>query len=652
MTKANEDNQQLDNIVIIDGLPVVPQEKFDKLQSVVAKICNSFGCVVQRLELVQDDKGETTGFAFVEYQSAAEAERAVVKMNGQKLDKKHEFKVSPFADWLKYKDIPDTYEEPRGDTSQAEENCMNWLLDPGAREQYLVRHGEETEVWWNDLLVLGKQVCVEKRKAWTDIIARWSPVGTYLATFHAQGVQLWGGPEFKALGRFAHQNVQLIDFSPKESFLVTWYNNLTVWDVKSRQRLRIFPGGPSPDHGWPVFKWSHSESYFARITEDNIHVFDSGTMKLVQPDNRKATSLYIPGVRAFAWSPSDNILSYWIPEESEKPARVVLLQLTTRGGDATFTQLAQRNNFRVVDIKLHWQSNGDFLCVKVDRYSKTSTAKERVTNFELFHMRESPIAVEVVELTEEVIAFAWEPNGVRFAVIHGDSPQRYSVSFYTMGSVKDPHVKLLKSFPKKQANHLFWSPQGTHIVLAGLKSFNGVLEFWNVNDLELLGGGDHFMCTDVEWDPSGRYVVTSVSYYRHQMENGYNLWTFQGRPYLSISREKFYQFMWRPRPPSLLDENKRKEIKSQLKARVAKYQAEEKKFERMEADNLTREKKEKMDAFKKFMSDARSQMKPLTEMRRRQRRNNNGWNSDDETGFRTVESYVEEVLSVHEEELP
>lgn len=23
------------------------------------------------------------------------------------------------------------------------------------------------------------------------------------------------------------------------------------------QRLRIFPGGPSPDHGWPVFKWSH-----------------------------------------------------------------------------------------------------------------------------------------------------------------------------------------------------------------------------------------------------------------------------------------------------------------------------------------------------------------------------------------------------------
>jgi len=40
-----------------------------------------------------------------------------------------------------------------------------------------------------------------------------------------------------------------------------------VWDVKSRQRLRIFPGGPSPDHGWPVFKWSHSESYFARITE-------------------------------------------------------------------------------------------------------------------------------------------------------------------------------------------------------------------------------------------------------------------------------------------------------------------------------------------------------------------------------------------------
>ena len=86
---------------------------------------------------------------------------------------------------------------------------------------------------------------------------------------------------------------------------VTWFNNLTVWDVKTKQKLRIFPGGPTPDHGWPVFKWSHDEAYLAKITEDNIHIFDSSTMKLVQPDPKKATTLFIPRVRAFDWSPTE-----------------------------------------------------------------------------------------------------------------------------------------------------------------------------------------------------------------------------------------------------------------------------------------------------------------------------------------------------------
>ena len=64
----------------------------------------------------------------------------------------------------------------------------------------------------------------------------------------------------------------------------------------------------------------------------------------------------------------------------------------------------------------------------------------QVTNFELFRMKAKAIAVDVVELTEEVIAFAWEPKGSRFAVIHGDNPQRYSVSFYTMGNPKNGQV--------------------------------------------------------------------------------------------------------------------------------------------------------------------------------------------------------------------
>lgn len=46
--------------------------------------------------------------------------------------------------------------------------------------------------------------------------------------------------------------------------------------------------------------------------------------------------------------------------------------------------------------------------------------------------------MEVLELpkkTDKIIAFAWEPQGTRFAVVHGDGP-RYNISFYSMKNDK------------------------------------------------------------------------------------------------------------------------------------------------------------------------------------------------------------------------
>ena len=38
-------------------------------------------------------------------------------------------------------------------------------------------------------------------------------------------------------------------------------------------------------------------------------------------------------------------------------------------------------------------------------------------------------------------------------------------------------VELLKTMDRRQANHLFWSPAGKFVILAGLRQMNGVLEF-------------------------------------------------------------------------------------------------------------------------------------------------------------------------------
>ena len=48
---------------------------------------------------------------------------------------------------------------------------------------------------------------------------------------------------------------------------------------------------------------------------------------------------------------------------------------------------------------------------------------------------------------------------------------------------------------------------------------NGVLEFYDTADVVCMNQAEHFMATDVEWDPTGRYVATSVSWWAHKVSN-------------------------------------------------------------------------------------------------------------------------------------
>ena len=46
---------------------------------------------------------------------------------------------------------------------------------------------------------------------------------------------------------------------------------------------------------------------------------------------------------------------------------------------------------------------------------------------------------------------------------------------------------------------------------------DGQLEFWDTSDMTLMNNQDHSMATDLEWDPTGRYAVTSVSYWSQKV---------------------------------------------------------------------------------------------------------------------------------------
>ncbi|XP_075421716.1 eukaryotic translation initiation factor 3 subunit B [Ascaphus truei] len=577
----------IDSVIVVDNVPQVGPDRLEKLKNVIHKIFSSFGKITN--DYYPEKDGVTSGYIFIEYGSPAHAQDAVKNSDGHKLDKQHTFRVNLFTDFDKYMVISDEWEIPEKQPFKDFGNLRSWLEDPDCRDQFSVifESGDRTTIFWNDVK---ESVPAEERPRWTETYVRWSPKGNFLGTFHQRGIALWGGEKFKQIQRYSHQGVQLIDFSPCERYLVTFSplmdtqddpQAIIIWDTLSGLKRRGFHCESSAH--WPIFKWSYDGKFFARMTPDTLSIFETPSMGLLEKK-----SLKISGIKEFSWSPGGNIIAFWVPEDKDIPARVTLMQLPSR------EEIRVRNLFNVVDCKLHWQKNGDYLCVKVDRTPKGTQGM--VTNFEIFRMREKQVPVDVVEMKDGIIAFAWEPNGSKFAVLHGEVP-RISVSFYHVKN--NGKIDLIKTYDKQQANTIFWSPQGQFLVLAGLRSMNGALAFVDTSDCTIMNIAEHYTASDVEWDPTGRYVVTSVSWWSHKVDNAYWLWTFQGRLLQKNNKDRFCQLLWRPRPQTLLGQEEIKTIKKDLK----KYS---KIFEQKDRLSQTKASKELVDRRRTMMEEYKS----------------------------------------------
>jgi translation initiation factor 3 subunit B len=470
--------------------------------------------------------------------------------------------------------IDEEYHPPEEEPFTDREHLRSWLFDPQARDQFVMFRGDNVGVFWNNKKEPPEPIV--DRNHWTQLFVSWSPQGTYLASIHQQGVQLWGGPSFKRIRQFPHPFVSLIEFSPGESYITTWSNqpitveegkgplsideegkHIIIWDIATGKPLRSFhahdlpppPGAdaaglpPKPKVQWPAFKWSADEKYVARMKpQESVAIYELPRMNLLD----KAV-IKVEGIMDFEWAPAitqregiksyESLLCYWTPEIGSKPASVALMSVPSKEIVRT------RNLFNVTDAKLHWQSEGKFICVKVDRHSKSK--KSVGTNLEIFRIREKGVPVEVVDsLKDTVINFAWEPKGDRFvlitageAVAGSNVAAKTAVSFFAPEKVKGPGTggfKHVKTFDKKNSNGIYWSPKGRFVVVATVSvQAHSDLDFYDMDfegekpenepasalnaNLMLMNTEDHYGVTDVDWDPTGRYVTTSASVWTHQV---------------------------------------------------------------------------------------------------------------------------------------
>lgn len=573
------------SVVIVDGLPEVGPDRIEKLKSLVKKLfkeCGSGTGIISEYFPVHSNE-KTKGFAILEMRDRGAAEEAVKLRHNHVLDKSHTLMCYMHADVHKYDNVPEKFEAPERREFKDLGNLHYYLLDENSYDQFCVIHnprnsgeGTKTTIFLNSM---PEPTVLQERPCWTESMIRFSPLGSYLATFHGKGIALWGRENFEQVQKFMHLGVQFIDFSPLEKYLVTFspshsaHSNteepkaIFVFDTRTGVKKRAF-NTEQRSIIWPIFRWSFDDKYFARITKDSISVYETPSFGLLDKKSVK-----ISGVKEFSWSPSENVIAYWIAENNDVPAKVSIMALPSR------EEVRSKNLFNVAKCEIIWQKNGDYLCVKVARYTKAKREKNEVKysgiyyTLEIFHMREKGIPVDSIEIKENIVSFDWEPNGGKFGIISGEIPQ-YNITFYQVMKGQAPIE--LKKYEKKPVNSMFWSPQGQFLVLAGLRDLNnGYLEFIDTKEFQIMNTTEHFMMTDVEWDATGRYVATIVSWWGHKVDNAYHLFTFQGRLLRKVAMDELCQFQWRPRPPSLLTNSDIKEIKKKSKKLTATFELQD-----------------------------------------------------------------------------
>lgn len=528
--------------IIVDNIPSVGRDKFTKLIAMLLKIYLQISPQLEESDIDMPFNAETGlsyGFCFIKFKTSLEAEKAIKSTQGFTIDKNHSFLVSLYSDLSKFDNIPEVFERAEPPPFSPRPNPISWLTDETCRDQFVIRAGNETEISWANLTgelptsIYNGSREKEGGKYWCDSYVQWSPQGNYLATFHPQGIKLWGSEQFYTQGRFIMPNVEILDYSPCENYMVTYrFDNsspnsnsaesIIIWDVRTGTKIRCFDLKNALDQNFQVqatiteTKKATSEDKevksIQRVIRGRIESYDNshgGCYNIMEGNVLhkriafdKVEPLMDPNRLKWSYDGKylarlgcDNIFFYSLPSMQLldkkslaakdvldfmwSPASNMISYVSPAVGNHPCiiniisipdrVDICSRKMFDVADGRMFWQTDGDYLAVSMTK--NQNKKKTHVLMF--FRVRESGVPVEQLELSETVLSVSWEPSGDRVAIVHGET-RSPSISFYSMSGL--PIKQQAKGIKQKQE-------------LAHLYTITGV------------------QCNDVIWSPAGVFVA-------------------------------------------------------------------------------------------------------------------------------------------------
>jgi len=125
---------------------------------------------------------------------------------------------------------------------------------------------------------------------------------------------------------------------------------------------------------------------------------------------------------------------------------------------------------------------------------------------------------------------AWSPDSTDFIVISGKMPA--VVTMYTKNCL--PYFE----FGKIHVNTIRYSHDSALVCFGGFGALAGEMQFWDKDELVLLGVNQSHCAVTCEWAPDSRHILTAVLFPRVRVDNELNVFNYYGKRLTNIAMDK------------------------------------------------------------------------------------------------------------------
>lgn len=385
------------------------------------------------------------------------------------------------------------------------------------------------------------------------------------------------------------QNVQMMDVSPLGTFLITWErwnentcpHNLKVWLANTGALVASFPQKSLSRDAWPYLHFTYDEKLAFLLVTNEVRIYTKQAFLQQQHpsdasennnNNHSAiryfdkvrisgvTSISVP-LRAVEEKllPHTYYFTSFCPATKDQPAKAALYEyrasLTSlssvssseSAAAGTATMKVSKSLFRAEEMKVHWSPIGDAALITLAT-SVDATGESYYGSSQLFLLQANAITattsgkknnddgVLAVPLPQEgpVHSVQWMPHPDKppcFVVVAGKMPALSSLHHGQTGQA-------LFLFGNAHRNTVAWAPHGRFLLLAGFGNLAGGMGFWDRNKLKLIPSAQQTANVDgtlrvdavvgYQWSPDSRWLVTSTTSPRMNVDNGLRLFRYNG----------------------------------------------------------------------------------------------------------------------------